>query len=79
PVAAIPADAGPVPDDHDRSQDARAEHVRRHPPPALAGRHRSRQGGARAQMGGGDDGGSLSADVVGRCAQPRRVQRQGPR
>ena len=45
----------------------------------VAGRHRSGQGGARAQMGGRADGGSLSPDVVGRRAQPRQLQRQGAR
>ena len=36
PVAALPDEPGRVPDDHDRSQDARAQHLRRHPAPARA-------------------------------------------
>ncbi len=76
PVAAVPAQARPVQNDHDRPQDARAEHVRGHSAFARAGRHRSGQGGARAQMGGRADGGPLPANVVGRGAQPRQLQRK---
>jgi S-DNA-T family DNA segregation ATPase FtsK/SpoIIIE len=43
----LPADAGAVPDDHDRSEDAGAQHLRRHPASALSGRDRTRQGHPR--------------------------------
>ena len=80
PVAALPADARPVPDDHDRSQDARTEHVRRHPASARRRSSPSRAKAVRAlkwaveQM---ED--RYRHDGVGRRAQPRQLQRQGAR
>ena len=40
-----------------------------------AGRHRSEEGGGRAQMGGARDGGALQENVQARRAQHRRLQR----
>ncbi len=61
---------GPVPNDHDRPQDAGAQHLRRHSASAGAGGHRARQGDPRAQMDRRADGGALSDDgAASACAQ----------
>ena len=75
PVAALPAEAEAVPAHHGRSEDAGALRLRRHPASAHARRHRSEEGGRRAQMGGARDGGPLPQDVEDRRAQHRRLQR----
>ena len=75
PVAALSPEARAVPADHGRSEDARALGLRRHPASADARRHRSEEGGRRAQMGGARDGGPLQEDVEARRAQHRRLQR----
>ena len=75
PEPGLSAAARPVPADHGRSEDARALRLRRHPASAHAGRHRSEEGGGRAQMGGARDGGALQEDVEARRAQHRRLQR----
>ena len=75
PVAALSPEARAMPAHHGRSEDARALGLRRHSPSADAGRHRSEEGGRRAQMGGARDGGPLQEDVEGRRAQHRRLQR----
>ncbi len=76
-VARLSAEAGTVPPDHGRPQDARALGLRRDPPPADAGGHRPEEGGCRPQMGGAGDGGPLQEDVQGRGAQHRRFQQPG--
>ena len=48
PVAALQARPRGMPADHDRPQDAGAQRLRRHPPPALPGRHRPQEGRRRA-------------------------------
>ncbi len=75
PEPALPADAGPVPADHGRSEDARALGLRRDPAFADARRHRPEEGDRRAQMGGARDGRALQEDVEARRAQHRRLQR----
>ena len=75
PVAALPAAAGALQADHDRSQDAGTVRLRRHSASPVAGRHRSAQGGRGAEMGGARDGRALSQDVEARRAQHRRLQR----
>ena len=49
--------------------------LRRHPAPAHPGRHRSEEGGGRAQMGGARNGAALQENVEARRAQHRRLQR----
>ena len=65
----------PVPADHGRSENAGALRLRRHPAPAHPGRHRSEEGGGRAQMGGARNGAALQENVEARRAQHRRLQR----
>ena len=74
-LSPLPPAAGPVPADHGRSEDAGALRLRRHPASAHARRHRSEEGGGRAEVGGARDGGPLQADVEDRRAQHRRLQR----
>ena len=74
PVAALPPAARALQADHDRSQDAGILRLRRHSASAVAGRHRSAQGGGRAEMGGARDGRPLSQDVEARRAQHRWLQ-----
>ncbi len=72
PEPAVPAGAEAVPADHGRPKDAGALGLRRHSASADAGRHRSEEGGGRAQMGGARDGGPLPQNVEGRRPQHRR-------
>ena len=65
--------------DPDRSEDARAVGVRRHPASAGAGRHRHEARAQRAQLVRRRDGAPLQADVAARRAQPRRLQPEGRR
>jgi S-DNA-T family DNA segregation ATPase FtsK/SpoIIIE len=65
-------------DDHDRSEAARARHVRRHPAPDDAGRRRSEAGGQRPALGGRRDGESLQDAGRGGRPQHRAVQPQRP-
>ena len=74
PLAALPAEAGAVPDDHGRSEDARTLRLRRHPASADPCRDRPEEGRRRAEMGGTRDGGSLQEDVEARRPQHRRLQ-----
>ena len=74
PVAALPLRPGPVQNDHDRPEDARTEHVRRHPASARAGGDRAGQGDPRAQMDRRADGRALSDD--GQCRRPRAAELQ---
>ena len=75
PLAPLPHEARAMPAHHGRSEDARALGLRRHPASPDPRRHRSEEGGHRAQMGGEGDGGALQEDVEGRRAQYRRLQR----
>ena len=79
PVAALPHGPRRMPDDHDRSQDARTEHLRRHPAFARAGGDRAGQGDPRAQMDRRADGGTLSDDGQPRRAPARQLQPEGAR
>jgi hypothetical protein len=76
-VAALQVDAGPRAADHDRPQDARTVGVRGHTAPARTGRHRHEAGCECLALVRCRDGAALPVDVVGRGAQPRRVQPQG--
>ncbi len=58
-------------------EDAGAQRLRRHPAPALAGRHRPQEGGGGAEVGGGGDGRALPQDVEDGRAQHRRLQCAG--
>ena len=75
PVAPLPVDAGRVPHDHDRPEDAGTLDLRRHPASADAGRHRSEAGGHRAEVDRARDGRPLPQDVEARRPQHRRLQR----
>ncbi len=59
----------------DRSEDAGAFGLRRHPAPADAGGHRAGQGGGGVEVDGARDGGPLPGDVATGRAQYRRLQR----
>ncbi len=60
----------------DRPQDGRADHLQRHPAPAVAGGGRVGAGRAAAALGHGRDGPSLQALLQGRRAQRRCLQRE---
>ncbi len=74
PLAALPAAAGPVQADHDRSQGDRAVGLRRHPASAGAGGDGAAEGGGRAEVGRARDGRPLPADVAPGRARHRRLQ-----
>ena len=65
--------------DPDRSEDAGAVDVRRHPASARAGGHRHEAGRQRAELVRGGNGPALPADVGARRAQHRRLQPEGAR
>jgi S-DNA-T family DNA segregation ATPase FtsK/SpoIIIE len=67
------------PPDPDRSEDARDERLRRHPAPALPGRHRHEAGRQCAQLGRRRDGAALQADEQARRAQPVGLQQEDRR
>ena len=72
PVAALPAAAGSLPLHHDRSEDAGAQRLRRHPASADARRHRAAQGDRGAEVGGARDGGPLPRhELDSACATSR--------
>ena len=79
PVADLPDDAGPVPHDHDRSEDARTEHVRGYPASPVPGGDRAGQGDSRAQMDGRADGGALPDDGDRSGCAASQLQREGAR
>ena len=60
-------------------EDARTQHLRRHPAPARAGRDRAGQGDPRAQMDRRADGGALPDDGQPRRPPAGQLQRQGAR
>ena len=65
--------------DHDRSQDARVEHLRRYSASAGAGGDRAGQGNPRAQMDRRADGGAVSQDGEPWSASAAELQCQGAR
>lgn len=58
--------------DHGRPQDARVQHLRRHPPLAVARGHRPQAGHSGPELGRARDGAALP-----RPGRPQRAQRQG--
>src|SRR5262249_50917988 len=73
----VPARSEDAADGDDRSQDARAVRLQRHPASGDAGRDRAQARESRAALGGLRDGEALQAHGHLRGEEHRRIQRQG--